>query len=280
MHRFRLTDIHLSAVVRETCRLEQIVPVDAGIILQQLLPRHRVVVGLRVTRLHLVVADLGNPVLQGKGRLHLLLGNSRRIADHLQQVVVQAFVGGDHGFLLFVGMRIILRIQSDAALADADDVAAGVLGIHRHAEAHGEGPVAFHVEVVHQFEQLLAVLHGTYLRQYRLDGCVPLTVAACTVHVEVVERSDLLGNSALRLRLPRIVLHHLTDAFLVQFLQVDEGTVHGMFLVKRMGLHPVACCILIEILTGPDIEVHVVSVNARLQSLRHSSCRYERSCQK
>ena len=280
MYRLWLSNIYLSAVIWIAGSLQKVVPIDTWIVFQELFPSHWVIVSLWITWLYLVIANLCNLVLNWESSLHLLLSSCSIVASHLEQIVVQTLICCYNSLLLIVRLCIIFWIKTNTTLWDTNDITVRVHCIYCHTKANREGAIAFHIEVIHQFDKLLTILRSTNLCQYRLNRCISLTITAYTIHVKVVDRSNLLCHSAFRLWFLRIILNHFTDAFLVQFFQINKGTVHWMLLVKWMALQPVTCSILIEVLTGLHVKVHVVAVYARLQSLCHSWCSYEWGCKK
>ena len=71
------------------------------------------------------------------------------------------------------------------------------------------------------------------------------------VHHQIVERSDLLSERALLLRLIGILQDEFLDTLLIEFLKVDESTVLGMLCVQRMALEPTTS----GVVSIPDVGV-------------------------
>ena len=128
----------------------------------------------------------------------------------------------------------------------------GIAAYAEHGHAYADGIEACSDELV-----LAAVLDGRNLLQDGTDGCGTFTVEAHAVHRKAVERPDLLSERPLGLGGGSLVGDDLVDALLVQFVEIDECAVHGMFCVERMRLQPSAGCVLVEIVAGTYVEVHV-----------------------
>ena len=101
MQRFRLAYNNVTDS-RQTAKQEHVTPVDTRILAYQLCVRQLMVVGIYVTKLHLIVADLGNARLDGQHGLHFFLGRCLVAARHDEQLLQIILVGSKHALVLFV----------------------------------------------------------------------------------------------------------------------------------------------------------------------------------
>ena len=125
-----------------------------------------------------------------------------------------------------------------------------VKGIHRQTHTVRGGVKALGIEFSHHLHSLFAGLDSADLLQIRHDGFITHLVAAHAVHVETIERTDLLSVAALwQILLVGILHDQRIDAQFVRLFQIDESTVHRVLLVNRVVLQPVAYGILPEIVT-------------------------------
>ena len=117
------------------------------------------------------------------------------------------------------------------------------------------------------------VLYGSHLSQIRLQRRSTLTVQAHAIHHEVVDAAYLLSERTFLLRFCCKLVDELLNALLVLLLKVYERSVHRMFCIERMTLHPSSSCIAVKIVAGLYREVHVGLVDARSECLlRESRC--------
>ena len=262
-----LTHIDRVNVGRIAISQTELLPVDAGIVAQQVLPAHLVDIGLRVAALHLVVGLAGYLVFDGEGCLHLLLSHGLAVANHLEEVFHQTLVGGHHCLLLLIGLGIVFGVKTDASLVSTEDVLVRVDGVLAQSEAEEHGTVALGAQFVHHALTLLTVLDGSHIGEGGLDGLVAHTVASHRVHIHTVKRTNLLAHCALGHVLLGIFLHEVAYAVVVLLVQIGKRTVHGVYGVEWMALEPAASRKLVEIFTGLDFKVHVGLVNAAFECL-------------
>ena len=135
-----------------------------------------------------------------------------------------------------------------------------VIGIQAQADTEGGCVKAHGIELIHQFQSLLAGLQGAYLLQIRQDGLIAQFVAAHAVHIEAIERTYLLSVATLwQIFLIGILHNQCVDTLFVQLLQINERTVLGVLLVQWVVLQPRANGILPEVVTRFYTRVHVRS---------------------
>ena len=193
MDRLGLPHVH-GVEAGESRGEEHVAPVDAGEVGHQLVVTHLVVVGVDVAQLHSAVAGFGDAGLDGHHCLHLLFGRVVVVAHHLEEVAHKGLVGLTYAHRLLVVVQIVVACaQSDATLAYAHDVLAGIALVGSHADAIHHGVLALVVEQCGDELVFAAVLDGGYLLKGGAQGLPSLTVQSHAVHHQVVERADFLA---------------------------------------------------------------------------------------
>ena len=143
-------------------------------------------------------------------------------------------------------------------MAGINQILRRVEGVLPQAQAKGSSAKALAIEFVHHLQQLLTGLDGTHLIQIRHDGLIAQLVATNAVHVETVERTDLLTVRTLRqIFFLGVCQDEFVDAFVVQFIQVGERSVFRVLCVQRVCLQPSANGVLPEVFTRFHTRVHI-----------------------
>ena len=279
MDRFGLS--HVDAVDgRHAAGQHHVAPVDAGELVDELGIAHLMIVAVDIAELHLVVAGLGDLSLDVEHFLHLALGRSLIVAHELEEMGQIGLVGLKHLFLVrVVGCVVVARAESESALPDGNEVPCGIALVSVHADAIHHRALAVAVERSRDDLILTCVLDGSDTVECRLQRSPSLAVETHAVHHQIVERSDLLSERALLLRLIGILQDEFLDTLLIEFLKVDESTVLGMLCVQRMALEPTTGGVVVEVVTGTHRGIEVAAVDTRRGSLGESACAGESQTQ-
>ena len=232
------------------------------------------VVGTYVTKLHLIVADLGNACFDGQHGLHFFLGRCLVAARHDEQLLQIILVGSKHALVLRVVRQVVIAgAQTQSALPQTDNIPVGIaqVGIYPYAEHHRALAVAVELGC-HKLILFLVLNVGNALER-GLDGCPSLAVQTHAVHHQIVERTYLLLQRALLLPASGILQNDVLNALLAQFIQVGKGPVVRVFAVEGMAFQPSARGKMVEIVARPNAAVEVLQVNARRKVLaEHAGC--------
>ena len=185
---------------REALREEEVAPVDAREVLHEGIVCHLVVVGLHVAQLHLSLTCLSDACLDAHCSVRLALRSSLVVAGehkHLLEVFGISLAHCNH--LSVVREVVVALAESESALTDAYEVVGSVLHVGTYAGSEHKTVESACVKLRCHKLVLAAVSDVVDLLQKRLQRFCALTVAAHTVHGEVVERTYLLSECALRL---------------------------------------------------------------------------------
>ena len=257
MYRLGLPEVYLIEY-GEAAYPEYCWPVNAWVLLDELCVGKFMIVGVDVAALHLVVAYLGNAVLDFHDGLHLLCSRLGVIADKLEELGHVGLVGSDNGLRLRVLIEIIFRCaQSQSGLRYGYDVVAGVPLVCSHTPCVHHGRFTLAVELCRNALVFLAVLDGFNLLQVCLYWVEAFLVEPHAVHHEVVERANLVAQGAALLGRIGKLEYQLLYLQLVLVVEVREGTVGDMLVVKRMTFQPCSCRVLNEVGTRLYAGVHV-----------------------
>ncbi len=115
---------------------------------------------------------------------------------------------------------------------------------------HTDARFSFGIEFVYQAQRFVAGLHLVHLLQVRHDRLVAHAVTADAVHVETMERTNLLTVRTLwQILLLGVGQDELVDASVVQFIQVGERPVLRVLCVQRGCPQPSTNGVLPEVIT-------------------------------
>ena len=133
------------------------------------------------------------------------------------------------------------------------DSHAAVVGVCR-AEKGEERGLAVHQHLRQLHRQVFAfqIVDGL---EFGLDGIGRVAIEVAGSHGGVVEVLDFLLDGAGGVLLRRDFGHQLLELLLVVLCQYIEAAVTGVFVAQRVGSHPAAAGILVEICRGLHVFV-------------------------
>ena len=242
-------------------------PVIAGEFLAQLGEGAQVVGLVAVAQLGAIPHPLRQLGFQCDDRLGAWSGvGDASEAEHGGDVVE---VGGAD--LDEAGFRVDVEIlvgQAQAAHADADQIAVGVLAVERHAAAHRTAG-AVDAGAAERGGQRGDGVDAGDPRQGRLQRCDTGGIARRGVHVAGVEVADFLFVAAGLQILARLqFLDDRVDLFLGLIAQCVERTEAGVVIAELIVVEPAAVGVAVEIVAGLHRQVAIAQVDAETAQLR------------
>ena len=261
--------------------VEILLPVDGRISCLKLVERAYVVELVVVAGLgtgHLGLSKLVLDVIDGlAGTVGLLLAVTGE-HKHLDQVVA---IGLLDLLAVGVGVQVVVPVGQAAGTGlEPHHVHVTVLEVGLYTDAK-ERITDLEVHVGQETRQVL-LLESLDLGQVTHQGLCALAVQTVTVHGHLVEVGDLLVNGAKCMLGLAQLEEHVAQAILVLLGKHVKHAIAGILgpLAQRVGLHPAATGILIEIITRLHAQVHVGAVHAvnhLCLHARHSSHHYGHS---
>ena len=248
--------------------LEQHFPINARIIAQEFGVGHLVIIAFHVAQLGGRIGSFGNARLDVEHLLHLLRGFCLGGAGHDKQLLDIGAIGLTNLARLGIIFQIVVAFaKCQAALVDLHQVHLGILDVGAATDPdHARNPAAF--QTIGQREIGRLVPEGAHFVQRGTNGFVAFAIASHAVHRKSIERSDLLRQTAVGCGFRGEVFDQRANALLIHLFELIELGIASVFGRERVGFHPTATGILIEILAGTSREIHVGTIKRAYRRLR------------
>ncbi len=168
-------------------------------------------------------------------------------------------VGVTHFRSVLVVLEIVVAVaEAEAALAPVHHVDGGVFHVRFHACAE---ECAYAGHGGHEVYDVFA-LGGIDFFKVVLQGLRSFFVEARAVHAHGVEVGDFLCVAAFLGSGCVEAEHEVAHLLAVQFAELVECAVAGVFGCERVGFHPSSACVVVEVGTRLDGGVEVGAVHA------------------
>ena len=245
---------------RITLTQEEEVPIDAGIVAQQFGVGHLMIVAFDIAQLGGGVRGLGDAGFDTEHLFHLArciclgrTGHDKKLLD-VGAISLTYLARG-----LVILQIVVTFAERQAALVDLHEVHLGILDVGAATYAnHARNAATF--QMVGEQKIGGFVVDGAHLLQRCTNGFVAFTVTTHAVHGKTIERTDFLCQTAGSCGLLCQILNQRADTLLIDFFELVELPVTSVFGRERMGFHPTAAGILIEILAGTSCKIHISTI--------------------